>query len=59
MTDALSWAKSHKQKITARDLVAKNPSPAVKAIYDRALKHAYRDQQALLKKAAALDKSQK
>ena len=48
-----------KQKVTMRDLVAKNPSPAVKSIYDRALKHAYRDQQALLKKATALDKTRK
>ena len=41
-------------KITAADLAARHPSKAVKAIYDRALKHAYEDQQALLKKAKAL-----
>ena len=41
-------------KITARDLASRNPSPAVKAIYDRALKHAYQDQQKLLKKAAKI-----
>lgn len=45
-----------KQIITAKDLVSRNPSPAVKAIYDRALKHAYEDQQALLKKAEKLGK---
>lgn len=43
-------------QIRAKDLAAKNLSPRVKAIYDRALKDAYRDQQALLKKAAKLDK---
>ena len=41
-------------KITARDLAAKNPSPEVIAIYNRALKHAYEDQQKLLKKAAKI-----
>ena len=41
-------------KITAADLVSHNKSPEVRAIYDRALKHAYEDQQALLKKAKAL-----
>ena len=45
-----------KQKITMRDLVAKNPSPAVKAIYDQALKHAYQDQQKLLREAEKLAK---
>ena len=44
-------------KITAADLVSRNPSEAVKAVYDRALKHAYEDQQALLKKAKALKTS--
>lgn len=39
------------RKITMRDLVAKNPSPAVKAIYDRALKHAYEEQEKILKQA--------
>ena len=41
-------------KITMKDLVSRNPSPAVKAIYDRALKHAYQDQQKLLKEAAKI-----
>ena len=49
-------APSQNKKITARDLASRNKSPAVKAIYDRALKHAYEDQQALLKKAAKLSK---
>ena len=40
--------------ITAKDLAARNPSPVVKAIYDRALKHAHEDQQKLLAKAKAL-----
>ena len=41
-------------KITAKDLVAKHKSPAVKAIYDRALKHAYEDQEKILKQAAKI-----
>ena len=41
-------------KITARDLVARHKSPAVQAIYDRALKHAYEDQEKLLQKAAKI-----
>ena len=45
-----------KQTITARDLTAKHKSPAVKAIYDRALELSCRDQQALLKKAQKLEK---
>lgn len=44
-----------KDKITAKDLAAKNKSPRVKAIYDLALKHAYEDQQALLEKARKMD----
>ena len=47
-------APGQNQKITAKDLAARNPSPAVRAIYDRALKHAYQDQQRLLKKAAKI-----
>ena len=43
-------------QLRAKDLAAKNPSPEVKAIYDRVLKDAYRDQQELLKKAAKLSK---
>ena len=41
-------------KITAKDLASPNKSPEVRAIYDRALKHAYEDQQKLLKKAAKI-----
>lgn len=41
-------------QIRASDLASKNKSPEVKAIYDRALKHAYEDQQKLLKKAAKM-----
>lgn len=41
-------------KITAADLASRNKTPEVIAVYDRALKHAYEDQQALLKKAEAL-----
>ena len=44
------------QKFTTKDLVSRNPSPAVKAMYDRVLRDAYRDQQELLKKAAKLSK---
>lgn len=40
------------QPITAKDLAARNPSPEVRAIYDRALKAAYRDQRKILKAAA-------
>ena len=43
-------------QLRAKDLAAKNPSPRVKAMYDRVLKDAYRDQQELLKKAAKLSK---
>ena len=45
-----------KSKITAKDLTARNKSPEVRAIYNRALKDAYRDQQELLEKAAKLAK---
>ena len=41
-------------QIRAQDLTAKNPSPEVRAIYDRVLKHAYQDQQKILKEAAKL-----
>ena len=44
-------------KITAADLVSRHKSSAVQEVYDRALKHAYRDQQALLRKAQALKSS--
>ena len=37
-------------QIRASDLASRNKSPAVKAIYDRALKHTYEDQQKVLKK---------
>lgn len=43
------------KQITARDLVAKHKSPAVKAIYDRALKRAYEEQQKILDQAAKMD----
>ena len=43
-------------QIRASDLASKNKSPEVKAIYDRALKHAYEDQQKLLKKAKMMSK---
>lgn len=43
-------------QIRAKDLAEKNPSPRVKAIYDRALKNASREQQELLNKAAKLNK---
>ncbi len=46
--------KQTTKKLTARDLVAREKSPRVKAIYDLALKHAYEDQQKLLKKAKNL-----
>lgn len=41
-------------RIRASDLASKNKSPAVKAIYDCALKHAYEDQQKVLKQAEKL-----
>ena len=41
-------------QIRASDLASRNKSPAVKAIYDRTLKHAYEDQQKVLKKAEGL-----
>ena len=49
-------ASGQNQKITAKDLASRNKSPRVKAIYDLALKHAYEDQQKLLKQAKALQK---
>ncbi len=48
--------KKQIRPITAKDLVAKNQSPEVRAIYDRALKKAYEDQQKVLKVAAELSK---
>ena len=47
-------APKQNAKITARDLASRNKSPEVRAIYDRALKHAYEDQQELLRKAKSL-----
>lgn len=41
-------------QLRAKDLAAKNPTPEVKAIWDRVLVHAYQDQQKLLKKAQKL-----
>ena len=41
-------------KVTARDLASKNPSPAARAVFQKALEGAYRDQQELLKKAAKI-----
>lgn len=43
-------------QLRAKDLTANNPSPRVKAIYDRVLQHAYEDQQKLLQKAEKLSK---
>lgn len=48
--------KKQIRPITAKDLAAKNPSPEVRAIYDRALKKAYEDQQKVLKAAAKFSK---
>ena len=47
---------SPKHMITARDLTARNTSSEVDAIFEKAIKGAYRDQQALLKKAKKLEK---
>ena len=47
-------APKQTKNITARDLIAKNPSNKVRKIWDSALKHAYEDQQKLLKKAKNL-----
>lgn len=41
-------------KITAKDLASRNPSPAAKKALDIALKHAYEDQERLLKQAARI-----
>ncbi|MBR2998665.1 hypothetical protein IKF34_02765 [Candidatus Saccharibacteria bacterium] len=49
-------APTQNQKITAKDLASRDKSPRVQAIYDLALKHAYEDQQKLLKKAKKLSK---
>lgn len=49
-------APKQNQPITAKDLASRDKSPAVQAIYDRALKAAYRDQQKILKAAAKLSK---
>ena len=43
-------------QIRAKDLAARDKSPRVKAIYDRALKNASMEQQELLDKAAKLNK---
>lgn len=45
-----------KQQITSRDLVKGNTSSVVDAVFDRALKAAYKDQQAVLQKAKKLGK---
>lgn len=49
-------APKQNQKFTMRDITAKNPSSAVKAVYDQVLVHAYEDQQKILKKAKQLEK---
>lgn len=49
-------APKQTQPITAKDLASRDKSPAVQAIYDRALRAAYRDQQKLLKKVEELSK---
>ena len=41
-------------KVTARDLASRDPSPAAKAAWDRALKHAYEAQQKILEQAKKL-----
>ena len=43
-----------KPTVTMRDLASKNPSPAARAVFQKALEGAYRDQQELLKKAAKI-----
>ncbi|MBQ3306457.1 hypothetical protein IJH02_03455 [Candidatus Saccharibacteria bacterium] len=43
-----------RKSVTARDLVAKNPSPAVRAIFQKALEATYKDQQEVLKKAVKI-----
>lgn len=45
---------SPKRTITTRDLTTKNTSSEVDAIFQKAIKGAYHDQQALLKKAKKL-----
>lgn len=45
-----------KPQITSRDIARGNTSRRVDAIYDKALKAAYQDQQNLLKKAKNLGK---
>lgn len=37
-------APKQNQKFTTKDLVSRNPSPEVIAMYDRVLRHAYEDQ---------------
>ena len=49
-------APKQNQSITAKDLAAMHKSPEVRAIYDRALKKAHKDQQRILKAAAKLTK---
>lgn len=44
------------QKFTMKDLMARDPSPEVKAFYDQVLVDAYKDQQKILKKAAKMGK---
>ena len=47
-------APKQDQKFTMRDLTARDPSPAVKAIFDQVLVDAYKEQQKILKKAAKI-----
>ena len=47
-------APKQDQKFTMRDLTARDPSPAVKVIFDQVLVDAYKEQQKILKKAAKI-----
>ena len=49
-------APKQDQKFTMKDITARHPSPAVKAVYDQVLLHAYQDQQKILEKAKKLEK---
>ncbi|MBQ6149605.1 hypothetical protein IJI86_01365 [Candidatus Saccharibacteria bacterium] len=47
-------APKQDQKFTMRDITARDPSPAVKAVFDQVLVDAYKEQQKILKKAARM-----
>lgn len=46
--------KKQERKFTMREITSKNPSPEVRAVYDKILVDAYKEQQKILEKAKKL-----